>query len=369
MQDPDLIWRFGRWIARRRSGAAFLSWDEGELRLGIQRGHVVSVRGPDPTKVGRMLGCPPTGEEELLAEARALATAHGLPETQAIGAVKQIVQGVLAAWLMDPDRGLELEEEQQQEKKDAKGGPTISLTHALVELVLGDDRGRLAAAALPEHDVLLRRAANFLELYSPLRLSEEADLVVAKITGQRTAEEIAARSPHGTDEVNRLLAALVTTGMLEPVVLTEEPSVDTAPPHVELPDEEPLRRRIPVRWLTIAAAVVVAILVLLTVLMVRSAPSEPTQSSSAWGLAVDMGCQPEELQRVLRKAREHPSSLRPVQASSDDGSPCWRLVWGHFPSREAAASAIPKIPSSLLLDGFTAHPVELPEEQASPVPD
>lgn len=366
MQDPDLIWRFGRWIARRRSGSAFLSSEGGELTLGIQRGQIVSVHGPDPSKVGRMLGCPPTGEEELLAEARDLATAHGLPETQAVGAVKQIVQGVLAAWLMDPDRGLELEE---QEEGDVREGPTISLTHALVELVLGDDRGRLASAALPEHRVLLRRTTNFLELYSPLRLSEEADLVVAKITGQRTAEEIAARSPHGADEVNRLLAALVTTGMLEPVALTEEPPVDTAPPHVDLPEPEPLRRPIPVRWLTIAAAVVVAILILLTVLMVRSAPSEPTQTSSAWGLVVDMGCQPEELQRVLRKAREHPSSLRPVQASSDEGNPCWRLVWGHFPSREAAAGAIPKIPSRLLLDGFTPHPVELPEEQASPVPD
>jgi hypothetical protein len=366
MQDPDLIWRFGRWIARRRSGSAFLSSEGGELTLGIQRGQIVSVHGPDPSKVGRMLGCPPTGEEELLAEARDLATAHGLPETQAVGAVKQIVQGVLAAWLMDPDRGLELEE---QEEDDVREGPTISLTHALVELVLGDDRGRLASAALPEHRVLLRRTTNFLELYSPLRLSEEADLVVAKITGQRTAEEIAARSPHGADEVNRLLAALVTTGMLEPVALTEEPPIDTAPPHVDLPEPEPLRRRIPVRWLTIAAAVVVAILILLTVLMVRSAPSEPTQTSSAWGLVVDMGCQPEELQRVLRKAREHPSSLRPVQASSDEGNPCWRLVWGHFPSREAAAGAIPKIPSRLLLDGFTPHPVELPEEQASPVPD
>jgi hypothetical protein len=76
-----------------------------------------------------------------------------------------------------------------------------------------------------------------------------------------------------------------------------------------------------------------------------------------------MGCEPEELQRVLKKARQHPKQLRPVQADTGEGDPCWRLVWGSFASRDAAESEVPNIPTTLVLEGFAPHAIELPLDE------
>jgi hypothetical protein len=85
-------------------------------------------------------------------------------------------------------------------------------------------------------------------------------------------------------------------------------------------------------------------------------------TGAEWGLVVDMGCEPQELQRVLRKVRQYPDALRAVEAGGAEGGPCWRLIWGRFPSREAASRAIADIPAHLKLEGFTPHAVELPPE-------
>jgi len=169
----------------------------------------------------------------------ALAAAPGVAETQAVGAVKELVQLSFAAWLLDPDRQLEIVDSDVA----ASESPTISAAHAVVELVLSSQDPAVARAILPELDTRLRRSADFLELYSPLRLSEEADLIVAKVNGQRTAGEIAGRSPHGHDEVLNLLAALVAAGMLEPAPAEEAVEVP-APVAV---DEPPARRSPPRR--------------------------------------------------------------------------------------------------------------------------
>ena len=75
-----------------------------------------------------------------------------------------------------------------------------------------------------------------------------------------------------------------------------------------------------------------------------------------------MGCEPEELQRVLKKARQHPETLRPVQANTGDDNPCWRLIWGEFETREQAENAVADLPDALKMDGFEPHPIELPVE-------
>jgi hypothetical protein len=358
MHGPELIWRFGRWIASRESGAAHLTWTDGELVLRVRGGNAISVQGPDPASVGGIVGCEPVGHDDLLVEAAEVATQRGIPETEALGAVKEVLQRELKSWLLDEDRSMELSEGEP----DEGDGPTISISHAIVELLLSDTESAVELRVLPLLDVLLRRTPDFLELYSPLRLSEEADLVVAKITGQRTAEEIASRSPHGTDEVVRLLAALVATGMLEPVPIEtafDQPGVLT----VDLPEEEPTRRQLPVSWIAAAAAVLAVALVILAVVLLRpDEPASPIETDSSWGLAVDMGCEPQELQRVLNKARQHPRDLRPVKVDTGDGDPCWRLVWGRFSSREEAEAETANVPEQLLLGGFEPHPVELPED-------
>ena len=357
MRDPELIWRFGQWLAQRRTGEVRLSGSAGVLVLRLIRGKIVSAEGLEPSLLARRLGCRPAGHADLVAEAVALAATPGLAEKQAIGAVKELIQESLASWLLNPARQIEIVD------ADITGpeSPTISAAHAVVELVLAGQDATVTRAILPDLDVRLRRTADFLELYSPLRLSEEADLIVAKVNGQRTAAEIAGRSPHGHDDVLNLLAALVAAGMLEPA----PPTVPAEEPAPLLVGRQPVpasrRRRVPVWVLLAVLAAVLAIVILLAILWQRSESSVQAQVGGAeWGLVVDMGCEPQELQRVLNKARQYPAVLRPVQVEGAEGSPCWRLIWGRFPNRDAANRAIAEIPAHLRLGGFAPHPVELP---------
>lgn len=355
MSDPEAIWRLGRWIADRASGVVRLDWNDGRMELEIARGRAVAVRGLDPAAVAAQLGCAPAGNDELLDEARALAQRHATPETQAVGAVKTLLVQALETWLRDPERRLVVAEKDVDDVER----PTISLAHALVELLLSSEEDSLARIILPRGDALLRRTPNFLELYSPLRLSEEADLVVAKITGQRTVAEIAGRSPHGSQDVLRLLAGLVVTGMLE-VVPPEEVKVRSEPlPSVAL-DAQVTRRRLPVGWLVAAGAALLLALALAVVLLLRPHPASSSAADGHWTVAVDMGCEPEDLQRILKKASQFPNDLQALRTDLDDGEPCWRLVWGSFTSEDEARAAESRVPSSFLRDGFPPHPVELP---------
>ncbi len=360
MHDADLIWRFGAWVARRDSGAARLGWSDGELVLRVHQGRIQSVEGADAAGVSARLGCPGRGHGDLLAEARAIAAECGVAETQAMGAAKEILQASLRRWMTDPRRELEIVEG----KPDEADGPTISITHALVELVLSDT-AELARAVLPDRSLLLRRSGKFLDLYAPLRLSEEADLIVAKITGQRTVEEIASSSDHDPAEVERLLAALVATGMLEAAPMRRPvtmPDLAADPAEDQGDAETAPARRLPVAWIGLAVAVVAVLLTVAVWWMNRQAPAkpEPASDGSSWGLVVDLGCEPEELQRVLRKARQHPSELRPVVADPGAGEKCWRLVWGTFESKTDAEAAIPRIPRSFAEPGFAPHAIRLP---------
>lgn len=360
MRDPELIWRLGRWLARKDTGEIRLSDSQGELVLRVVGGRIVSAEGPESGLLGARLGCQTSGHDDLFTEAVEIATTQGLTETQAMAAAKEILQEALEAWLLDPDRRLEI----RHVEVDAGAGPTISATHAVVERVLSSQSQAVTRAVLPDPQVLLRRTDDFLELYSALRLSEEADLIVAKVTGQRTVGEISERSPHGPEEVVNLLAALVAAGMLEPVPI-DEPAEEREPiPVLVPPDDEPARHRLPAWILLAAIAAVVVVLVLIATQWQRSGNTAeaPVASGPQWGLVVDMGCEPQELQRVLKKARQYSEELVPVAAEAAEGSPCWRLVWGRFPDRATASSAVGDIPAHLRLEGFAPHPIELPSD-------
>lgn len=362
MDEPQLTWRLGRWIARRDSGEARLTWSGGALTLRLREGRLVSVGGVDPALLAGRLGSAGLGHPDLLEEARALAARGDIQEMEAVGGAKEMIEERLRGWFLDPDRQLELTEEEPE----PVDGATISLSHAVVELILNDTGRELTGAILPDLKVLLRRSASFIDLYVPLRLSEDADLIVAKITGQRTAEEIATRSPHDIDEVVRLLAALVAAGMLEPVpVVTPTREVELLPS--SFPEEQPPRRRLRVGLILgvavgIAAVVIAATFILLKVLEGSSAPA-----AARWGVVIDMGCQPQDLQRVLKKANQHPQTLRAVKASADREETCWRLVWGHFASSEEASAAITSLPTGLKRQGFEPHPIELDTQPEGPL--
>jgi len=354
MQDPELIWTFGQWLAQRRTGEVRLASSAGTLALRLVRGKIVAAEPADPGRLARRLGCRPAGHPDLVAEALALAASAGLAERQAVAAVKELIQESLASWLLDPGRQLQIVDRDVS----VPDGPTISAAHAVVELVLSSQDAGMTRTILPDLDIRLRRAADFLELYSPLRLSEEADLIVAKVNGQRTAAEIAGRSPQGHDDVLNLLAALVAAGMLEPAPAAP-PAEESAA--VELPPErEARRRRLPVWLLLVALAVLIVIVLVLARLWQRSdSAAQAAIGGAEWGLVVDMGCEPQELQRILKKTRQYPEVLRAVPTQGAEGGPCWRLIWGHFSSREGASRAIADIPAHLKLEGFAPHPVEM----------
>lgn len=365
MSDPHEIWQLGQWIGRQEGGAARLGWTDGELIVRIHRGRIRFVEGIDPSELSRRLSCEPVGNHDLLEEARALARDGQIAETYAMGAAKELIQKSLRSWLLDPNRELEVVEGEPDDVE----GPTVSISHALVELVLSDTSGETASAVLPNDDVLLIRSPGFLDLYAPLRLSEEADLIVSKITGERTASEVASSSNHGAGEVLRLLAGLVVTGILEPETpLHISDDVDLLP--LEEASIEP-SRRLPVTWILAAAAALFIALAIIVFIMTRSGESEAVQGVSsgddlAWALVIDMGCEPQDLQRVLKKAQENPKVLRPISADAGNGEPCWRLVWGRFSNREAAEAATSGIPDDLRRQGFDPHPIELTGEELEP---
>jgi hypothetical protein len=364
MSDPYEIWQFGHWIARREGGAARLGWSGGELILRLHNGRIRFVEGVDPSELCRRLSCEPLGNIDLLEEARGLAGTAQIAETIAMGAAKELLQKSLRDWLIDPQRELEIVEGEP----DGVDGATISLTHSLVELVLSDTTSEVARSILPDLDVLLNRSPNFLDLYGPLRLSEEADLIVSKISGERTAQEVADRSTHGPDEVVRLLAALAATGILEPEpALVVSGDIDLIPVDE---GEKSRRRRVPVPWIVAAVAGLVIALVVLIWMMSGSKTTAADEAVAAsdikWGLVIDMGCEPQDLQRVLKKAQNNPKTVRPVAIDSGEGEPCWQLVWGRFPSREAAEEAIGEIPGGLSQQGFEPHSIELTGEELEP---
>ena len=365
MSDPHEIWQLGRWIGGQEGGAARLAWTDGELILRIHKGRVRFVEGIDSTELGKRLSCQPGGNHDLLEEARSLAKDGQIAETHAMGAAKELIQASLRAWLLDPTRELEIVEGEP----DDVDGATISITHTLVELVLSDTSGKIADAILPNDDVLLVRSPGFLDLYAPLRLSEEADLIVSKISGERTAGEVAENSNHGSDEVLRLLAGLVVTGIFEPETpLHISDDVDLLPAE-EITDGS--KRRIPVSWILGTAAALFVVLAVILFIMTRSSDSEPVQgvpgeNDLTWSLVIDLGCEPQDLQRVLKKAQENPKVVRPVSADAGEGEPCWRLVWGRFSTREAAEAATDGIPDELLQQGFDPHPIELTGEELEP---
>lgn len=330
--------------------------------LGVRQGRIQSVDGLDADDLADRLGCEATGEPELLAEARAIARTRGVPETRAMGSAKEMLQQAVHRWLTDPDRELAIDDDEPPEID----GPTISITHALVELVLADTEQKVAAAVLPDHEVVLRRSDGFLELYAPLRLSEEADLIVAGITGSATASEIARGSNHHPDEVLRLIAALVATGVLE--ASQPAPPVDDLDwPGTDLDLDGPTRRKIPV-WMIAAAAGVVLVIVIVAFLLLggdRDADATAAAGAGDWGVVVEMGCEPEDLQRMLRKRNLERKTLRTVKADPANGDSCFRLVWGSFANREAAEAAIGEIPGGLVEEGFEPHVIEVTEGETS----
>jgi hypothetical protein len=77
-----------------------------------------------------------------------------------------------------------------------------------------------------------------------------------------------------------------------------------------------------------------------------------------WAVAVDGGCQPAELERLYRRQEQDKVNLRVVPFGQANGQ-CYRLIWGHFPSKEAAEATISHLPPGTVARGFPPHVVRV----------
>ncbi|NCO69596.1 MAG: hypothetical protein GW878_03615, partial [Acidobacteria bacterium] len=224
--------------------------------------------------------------------------------------------------------------------------------HLIVEMVLGAGGENLLGVFLPQPSLILRRLPDFARRVGALGLTEEAMAVLAKINDQRTAEEIAAPSPHGEQLALRLLAAAIGGGLSETTERITE--VTLATPMGSEDDEAPALRHRWWPWLVMAAAVLAAV-----VAWVAWSASQARAGSGhggPWAVAVDGGCQPAETERLYRRQEQDSSHLRVVPFGTGDEK-CKRLVWGSFATRIDAERSISRLPSGVIARGFAPHVV------------
>jgi len=183
-----------------------------------------------------------------------------------------------------------------------------------------------------------------------LGLTEEAMAILAKINDQRSAHDIADPSPHGRELALRLLAAATGAGLVESVTrITEVPLATTPPPRFAA---VPRRRT----WLVVLALVFVGVCGLLVVRPWSS--SKVVGGGGPWAVAVEGGCQPAEVERLYRRQEQDKVNLRVVPFGQGDGQ-CYRLIWGRFPSKEAAEQTISRLPAGTVARGFPPHVVRV----------
>jgi len=334
------------WVARKAKGTARLRWDGRELVLHFATLQVVAVEGDDNDILASAFGL--TAGGEWFRQAQGAVASGSASQAEANAVVKRALAEALRSFFTTPDAAVSLDPEAGFDD----GALTISYPHLAVELVLGSDGEALVPVFLPDAEYVLRRQPEFLRRVGALGLTDEAMAILAKINDARTAMEIAAPSPHGRDTALRLLAAAVAAGLAEAVPKPQEPQF--TPTAFGEPVRE--RRRGIWRWffaLFLLAAAAVALYAL--------QPWKPRRAAGPggpWAIAVDGGCQPAELERLYRRQDKDPESFSVVPFGEGQDA-CYRLVWGHFPSRDAADGAIRSLPEGVLTRGFAPHVVQV----------
>lgn len=340
------------WVGRKGRGVARLRWGQGELLLHITGLQVVGVEGDDREKLSAAFGL--TSGGEWFAEARAAVSGGLVTQGEANTVVKQAIAERLHEFFMASDGEVTFDSDVQPEAQ----GLTVSFPHLVMEMILGTGGEVLEELFLPSPDLVLRRLPDFARRVGALGLTQEGMAVLAKINDHRTAREIADPSPHGRDMALRLLAAAVGAGIAEAAPRVAEVTFAT-PLAVEAPPR-PKRRR---WWPWVVAALVVIGAVAALLLALPRSESAVVVRGGPWGLAIDGGCQPAELERLYRKQEQDKASLRVVPYGQGTEQ-CFNLVWGGFATREAAQAAQPQVPSALVARAFVVHAVHA--EQRSP---
>jgi hypothetical protein len=332
------------WVGRRGRGSARLAWDGHELLLHVSGLQVIAAQGYDRDHLTAAFGLT---EGEWFGDARAAVETGQVSHAEASAVIKRALAENLREFADAANAEVSFDGELAFEPH----GLTISYPHLVVELVLGPGGEELIEAFLPSPDSVLRRLPDFPRRVGALGLTDEGLAVLAKINDQRTATEIAERSPHGKEMALRLLAAAAGAGLAEATSPMAEVALAGTPAPEFLLDARP--RLWP--WLVGAVVLVVAVILLFGK---PWAGGEPAAGSGPWSIAVDGGCQPPEVERLYRRKDQDSKNLQVVPFGRGDEQ-CRRLVWGRFASRETAERAIPTLPNGLVARGFAPHVVKV----------
>lgn len=333
------------WVGRKGRGAARLRWGGNELVLYVSALQIVGASGDDGEQLSSGLGLFEGGEWFSEAQ-RAVEQGH-VTQAEANAVVKRVVADRLRSFLINPTAEISFE----GEAAVGSNALAISFSHLMVELVLGPGGEKLLPLLLPDPSVTLRRLPDFPRRVGSLGLTEEGMAILAKVDERRTAAEIAKPSPHGAEMVLRLLAAALAAGIVEAVpplsaTLLEKPSEAAPAP-------EARKRR---WWLWLLALALVGAA---AAYIARARPWEwgaDPGKGGPWGVAVDSGCQPAEVERLYRRQEADEAAFRVVPFGRSEEQ-CFRLLWGHFATREAAEAAMTQLPANVLARGFVPHVV------------
>jgi hypothetical protein len=334
------------WVSRKGKGTARLRWDGRELILHLNNLQVVAVEGDDNDMLAPAFGL--TAGGEWFRQAQGAVAGGQATQAEANAVVKRALAESLRSFFLAADASVALENDVAFED----GALTISYPHMAIEMVLGPGGEELVPVFLAAPENVLRRLPDFVRRVGSLGLTDEAMAILAKINDARSGMEIAAPSPHGQDTALRLLAAAVAAGLAESVARPAEPQfVATA----FEPPPAPRKRGL---WRWLLALVLVAGAGAALYLLQPWKPHLSSGPGGPWAVAVDGGCQPAELERLYRRQDKDPQSLRVVPFGQGQEQ-CYRLVWGHFPSRESAEQAKITLPDGMVTRGFAAHVVQV----------
>ncbi len=322
-----------------------MRWDQQELILHVSGLQIVGVEGEDNEHLAAAFGLTKGGE--WFAQAAAAVASGQVSQGEGNAVVKRALAERLREFLLASDAEASFE---SGLPPDAQG-LTISYPHLVVEMVLGSGGESLVDVFLPEPSMLLRRLPEFPKRVGALGLTEEAMAILAKINDQRSAQEIADPSPHGRELALRLLAAAAGAGLVESATrISEVPLAATSPPRLAA---VPRRRA----WFFVLVILVLVAGVGLLVVRPWRSP-EVVGGGGPWAVAVDGGCQPAELERLYRRQEQDKLNLRVVPFGQGNGQ-CYRLIWGRFPSKEAAEGTIARLPAGTVARGFPPHVVRV----------
>lgn len=115
----------------------------------------------------------------------------------------------------------------------------IGIHRVVLELFLRSSDLAFIHHSLGAPDAALERTSDFDERFASLGLTPDALVVAAAIDGKATAAEISRRTPPDPFSVEKLLAALVTLGLVHPEYAVEHPPARGSVPRPEPPPPPP----------------------------------------------------------------------------------------------------------------------------------